>query len=914
MKKLFHFDEHIGDWRVLVQTHDIQDGAITTRCIGDEAVRTEKIADEAVTTPKIADGAVTGEKVPDNTFGLEKFDPEFMVTERMIKDQAVTTDKIADGAVTEQKIAPEAVTEPKIKDENVLERHLAPGAVTTEKLAPGMIEKLETLTDAEPTPGSVKPLRSGGAANVYGHYVENPEFLRVITDRNKRMLEATRLNANKVLYAGLEVGEGIEAGGDIEAGGSISAGGDLNVGGDQIVMGRQVINGVTYEVVNSPEWIAVWLDGEGKVLAGFKKDGRTFIGDADFLDAIKANKEAIETLENQLALLHEGIDWDALKAVRYIDNPEFLRVYTDAAGRLLWGIKKNADIYYGAGVPSAIKDYINNLISKAYETYDFSYDFIKAVTDKAGHFLYGVNSDGHFVFGDFPPQIIDKIKQIIGYYVEESSHKEYIYAMTDGKGRVLLSVTKDGKVHGDFDLSKSIGLDIEKYIGNQDIYSRNLERLSILYNACQYEKANNKSKNLQLCVVTDTHGEIAALSNAVTAVSKFPTIDCLIHCGDITSDYYNITQVTSNMTRLLECTKDVFFVIGNHDVGNTMYPYWACSHETAFEAFISPLISKGILRSGEYLNGKCYYYHDFNEQKVRLIVLYEFDAPLDIADNEYWEEVPYNSSYSKMEPGTTYYFNEQEETILNCGDYTGGSFKLKRNCTTPNTQYSNEETMPKYKIGRAVSYIGKEQALWFLNTLYSVPDGYGVVVATHNPFSRKCTNQANYKFAVNNANWTGENQGQYCSHSDLIAEAVDAWIKKDYFSFKYVGDTGWGGSDARYLNTQEGQEGSYAYAVNKDFSTRAENAYFACFIGGHCHKDLIMKHDIYSKQVGVHPICGITKREYNINNDVCRPHIDNQAYDALTIVSVANTGIALCRIGNDWTIDGEKRDFEIINV
>ena len=31
MLKLFEFDEHIGDWRVLVQTKDIRNGAITTR-------------------------------------------------------------------------------------------------------------------------------------------------------------------------------------------------------------------------------------------------------------------------------------------------------------------------------------------------------------------------------------------------------------------------------------------------------------------------------------------------------------------------------------------------------------------------------------------------------------------------------------------------------------------------------------------------------------------------------------------------------------------------------------------------------------------------------------------------------------------------------------------------------------------
>lgn len=84
--KLFNFDIHLGKWRVLVQTRDINDKAITGRKIADrvidwfhilanairnehiadEAVDTRTLADDAVTTPKIKDGAVTPNKVSTN--------------------------------------------------------------------------------------------------------------------------------------------------------------------------------------------------------------------------------------------------------------------------------------------------------------------------------------------------------------------------------------------------------------------------------------------------------------------------------------------------------------------------------------------------------------------------------------------------------------------------------------------------------------------------------------------------------------------------------------------------------------------------------------------------------------------------------------------------------------------------------
>ena len=81
--KLFEHDIHIGKWRVLVQTNDIQNGAVKAR--------------------HIATGAVTG-------------------------------DKIGDGEVKSQHIEDDAVTENKIGDREIKSRHIAPGAVTNDKL------------------------------------------------------------------------------------------------------------------------------------------------------------------------------------------------------------------------------------------------------------------------------------------------------------------------------------------------------------------------------------------------------------------------------------------------------------------------------------------------------------------------------------------------------------------------------------------------------------------------------------------------------------------------------------------------------------------------------------------------------------------------------------------------------------
>lgn len=161
-----------------VTTPKLHDGAVTTQKIEDydpesetpTGVVTDKIADKAVTTPKIADGAVTDGKIHDGAITLDKFDPAFLVTERMIATGAVTTSKIEDynpnsevpTGVTTQKIADGNVTTQKIADFNVTEAKLADGAVTTAKLADDTITELTTIMDSEPVEGSLKPIESGG--------------------------------------------------------------------------------------------------------------------------------------------------------------------------------------------------------------------------------------------------------------------------------------------------------------------------------------------------------------------------------------------------------------------------------------------------------------------------------------------------------------------------------------------------------------------------------------------------------------------------------------------------------------------------------------------------------------------------------------------------------------------------------
>ena len=57
-------------------------------------------------------------------------------------------------------------------------------------------------------------------------------------------------------------------------------------------------------------------------------------------------------------------DWAIADEGVYVENPEFVYVKTDAEGKILWAIKADGTVYYGAGVPPQVKKYIEQKIKE----------------------------------------------------------------------------------------------------------------------------------------------------------------------------------------------------------------------------------------------------------------------------------------------------------------------------------------------------------------------------------------------------------------------------------------------------------------------------------------------------------------------------------------------------------------------
>lgn len=372
----------------------------------------------------------------------------------------------------------------------------------------------------------------------------------------------------------------------------------------------------------------------------------------------------------------------------------------------------------------------------------------------------------------------------------------------------------------------------------------------MLVTSCRYRFKNEAFKDLQLCICTDVHGDNVAMTNAVLATNGFDTIDALICLGDQEPENFTNGWYNTFKTIIANCTKPVFTIAGNHDCGNSKDISVCATHEQIYNAYIKYMVDNNILLQSEIGSGLNYYYHNFSSHNIRIICLYEYDANLDI--------------------------NQSDNT--------------------------------KYIVSRGMRVLRQTQAQWFLNTLLSTPANYSVVIALHNPFSNNTTNQTNYKFA-DKTETTGTVEAQNLMDTDFIANAVEAFKNGTYYSEKIVFK-----GDAAYLNTLNDGTIDYAYEVSADFSNKNTGANFLVYIGGHVHGDIVWKHNTYN-QYQISPICAKTVMS-GFKSDLMRTSTDGLCKDALTIISFdsENKKVRLVKIGANIVQNGDKRDFEVIDL
>ncbi len=198
-----------------------------------------------------------------------------------------------------------------------------------------------------------------------------------------------------------------------------------------------------YHVEQNEEFLWLILDAVNHPLLGIQQDGTCWAAKAQWLDDIKAIKEALSSIDDTLKTFQPKEDGKGLINIEiadsffYISNDEYIIAVVDAEDRILAGIKYDAQPYF----PN-------------HEMYSVitNEEWLYAIIDAENKVLGGFHAnDGHMFVGgiDISTFISDAIIDIADIkertaHLSTIENDEYLSVETDAEGKVIGYIAPDG--------------------------------------------------------------------------------------------------------------------------------------------------------------------------------------------------------------------------------------------------------------------------------------------------------------------------------------------------------------------------------------------------------------------------------------------------------------------------------------
>lgn len=137
----------------------------------------------------------------------------------------------------------------------------------------------------------------------------------------------------------------------------------------------------------------------------------------------------------------------------YISNNEFVRIFTDAIGNVLFVIKRNGDIDWAKGIPTPIankleslREYVDESTTILGEFKNIDYEYIRVYTDDDGKILWWIKKDGSIDWAKgVPLPIKEEIDKLTTY--KDDIEGIMIEITEDGDGKILSYRDNKGVLH-----------------------------------------------------------------------------------------------------------------------------------------------------------------------------------------------------------------------------------------------------------------------------------------------------------------------------------------------------------------------------------------------------------------------------------------------------------------------------------
>ena len=419
-----------------LETQQIKDGAITNEKMAagsvgntnlqDGSVSNEKLEDGSITNEKLAENSITKDKLKDNTIGIEKLDPELRQTINaatgLPKDLVETIQNVNDTLRDHQSQLDDKQQQITANDEDIsllqtrsnqmeetIKSIAATGGASQATAVTYNNEKskltavnIQSAVDEVVDKTTIKD-EEGNVQDTPFRVIENEEFIKAIVDAEDSVLFGIYRDTGKPYYPQNDM----------------------------------------YHISQSEEFLWVILDAANHPLLGIQQDGTCWAAKAQWLDDIKAIKEALSSIDENLKTFQpkeDGkglINLDVAGSFFYISNDEYIIAVVDAENRILAGIKYDAQPYF----PNHEMYFVVT-----------NEEWLYAIIDAEDKVLGGFRAiDGHMFVGgiDISTFISDAIIDIPDIR-ERTAHlstivnDEYLSVETDAEGKVIGYIASDG--------------------------------------------------------------------------------------------------------------------------------------------------------------------------------------------------------------------------------------------------------------------------------------------------------------------------------------------------------------------------------------------------------------------------------------------------------------------------------------
>lgn len=292
----------------------------------------------------------------------------------------------------------------------------------------------------------------------------------------------------------------------------------------------------------------------------------------------------------------------------YVEDAEWVRVVTDSEWKILAGIKADGSVEWVGGVPTPVKEYI------------------KEYADEHGGDMSGKVDQSEY--DQKMSEIDEEIEELqqAESSVEYKESIEYSDAKTDSEYKFLEGIRMDGvkEINGDLVVRGKVYaeklIEDEKLdnVGSVITFNNPAEMTVKLQMLCAKDKGVDV-KPLNILHFSDIHEEKNELQRVMAFYRKYHYyIDDILHTGDNVAEQYDTGSF--DFWGEVEGAEKILNVIGNHDGAKSGSPIdwnYYCG-QLCYERYFAPYIQNwGVT----YTPNVCYYYKDYQQQKVRLIVL-----------------------------------------------------------------------------------------------------------------------------------------------------------------------------------------------------------------------------------------------------------------------------------------------------